>query len=73
LSVEKNFVVVYEQDLPLEVRIPADGIGGGMAGTTEPIHVRMLVLPRTNGELPPSRIKIELSSEVDIFFYYIAQ
>lgn len=60
--------VVYDRECPFELRLKELEDETPEIGTLEAIKVKLLVLEKDNGL---ESIKIELSSENDLFFYYM--
>jgi len=66
-SLNDGFKVVYDREIPLELRLQEVAHESQDAGTLENIRVRVLA----QGDAPrPSAIKIEFTSESDLFFNY---
>ena len=69
-SVEDGYVVRYEREVPIEIRsdIRSAAEGGHHTGILESIKVKMLV---KGNEESPSSMRLELTSEADLFFSYV--
>ena len=66
-SVADGYRVIYDREVPVECRTRS-GSEDARQGVLESIKVKMLML---GGEEAPSSIRIELSSEADLFFHYM--
>lgn len=67
-SLGEGHHVAYDREVPFELRIQESGTGPQEVGTLEAIKVKVLILgDNTN----PQHIKLELTSENDLFFQYI--
>lgn len=60
--------VVYDREVPFELRIQDATTGPHEVGTLEAIKIKVLILGDDNN---PQHIKLELSSENDLFFHYL--
>ena len=60
--------VIYDREVPFELRIQDIGSGPQEVGTLEAIKIKILVL---GDDSNPQHIKVELTSENDMFFHYI--
>ncbi|OMJ79380.1 hypothetical protein SteCoe_20627 [Stentor coeruleus] len=67
-SLGEGHHVSYDREVPFELRIQDTGSGPQEVGTLEAIKVKVLVLGEDSN---PRHIKIELTSENDIFFHYV--
>ncbi len=70
LSIEGGFRVIYERDVPLEMKITEAKIlemVGQDIGTKENIFFRILI---RGDEEEPLELKIEIMSENDYFFLF---
>mmetsp|Transcript_2976 Transcript_2976/g.4512 ORF Transcript_2976/g.4512 Transcript_2976/m.4512 type:complete len:221 (-) Transcript_2976:245-907(-) len=67
-SLGDGFHVIYDREVPMEIRHHYAGDDSISTGTLEAIKVKMLVLGNDEN---PSSIRLELSSESDLFFHYI--
>jgi hypothetical protein len=66
-SIADGYRIIYDREVPVEVR--TEGVDGlAENGTMEAIKVKMLML---GPEESPSSIRIEFSSEADLFFHYL--
>lgn len=64
-----GFRVVYERDVPVEVRLSVSYDNGGIKqGTLETIKMKMLLL---GSDENPAAVRLELSSEADLFFHFM--
>lgn len=79
-SLHEGYRIIYEREVPLEVRSPVsyDGdihsispsyIFSSRQNITEQIKVKLLIAGN-NHDIPQS-VKLELSSETDLFFHYM--
>mmetsp|Transcript_22701 Transcript_22701/g.20180 ORF Transcript_22701/g.20180 Transcript_22701/m.20180 type:complete len:230 (+) Transcript_22701:17-706(+) len=59
--------VIYDREVPFELRIQDSDTGPQEVGTLEAIKVKILVLGEDSN---PEQIRVELSSENDMFFHY---
>ena len=66
-SLAEGHVLVYEREVPFELRIQEGEGGPQEVGTLEAIKVKILILG-DEGQI--DRIKVELTSENDMFFHY---
>jgi hypothetical protein len=60
--------IVYDREVPFELRIQDAGTGPQEVGTLEAIKIKVMVLGEDNN---PQHVKVELTSENDLFFHYI--
>lgn len=60
--------VLYDREVPFELRIQDPSSGPQEVGTLESIRVKLLLLGE---DAAPQHIKVELTSENDLFFHYI--
>ncbi|KAG5183345.1 hypothetical protein JKP88DRAFT_181863 [Tribonema minus] len=67
-SVADGFRIVYDREVPFELRVQDGADGPQHVGTLEAIKVKVLVLG--DGALPQG-VRVELSSEADLFFHYM--
>ena len=66
-SLADGHKLIYEREVPFELRIQEGSTGPQEVGTLEAIKVKVLLL---GDSMSPEQIKIELSSENDMFFHY---
>jgi len=66
-SLTEGHKVVYEREVPFELRINSGGRNPEEVGSLESVKAKILVLGEENS---PENIRLELSSENDLFFYY---
>ena len=69
-SVEDGYIVRYEREVPVEIRSDSSSKsveGGQSGGVLESIRVKMLV---QGSEEAPTSMRLELTSEADLFFSY---
>lgn len=64
-SLSNGFRILYEREVPLEVR--NQNGDGRQGGTLELIKVKILTVGSDDA---PTAIRLEMSSEVDLFFHY---
>ena len=67
-SLAEGHRIIYDREVPFELRIQESGQAPQEVGTLEAIKVKVLTLGEDSN---PSHIKIELTSENDLFFYYV--
>lgn len=60
--------IVFDREVPLELRIQDSNSGPQEIGTLEAIRVKVLLL---GDDASPEHVKIELSSENDLFYNYL--
>lgn len=66
-SLTEGHRVTYDRECPFELRVQDADAGPQEVGTLEAIKCKILVL---GDETNPSHIRIELTSENDLFFHY---
>jgi Centriolar protein SAS N-terminal len=71
-SLSDGFHLVYDREVPIEIRQAEGGDnstqqGQSQQGVIESIKVKVLIVGADDS---PSSIRVELSSEADLFFYY---
>jgi hypothetical protein len=67
-SLADGHKVLYDREVPFELRIQDSKSGPQEVGTLEAIRVKVLQLGEDSN---PHHIKLELSSENDLFFHYL--
>ena len=67
-SVADGFRVIYDREVPFELRLQESAEARQEVGALEAIKVKILVLGE---DTSPSTLRIELSSENDLFFHYM--
>ena len=67
-SVSDGFRVIYDREVPFELRLQESAEARQEVGALEAIKVKILVLGE---DAAPSSLRIELSSENDLFFHYM--
>lgn len=67
-SLGEGHRLLYEREVPFELRIQEDSRNPQEVGTLESIKVKILILGE---ETNPHHIKVELTSENDLFFHYV--
>jgi hypothetical protein len=67
-SLQEGHRCIYDREVPFELRIQESGQTPQEVGTLEAIKVKVMILGEDSN---PQHIKVELSSENDLFFYYI--
>lgn len=67
-SLSEGHHVIYDREVPFELRIQDSGSGPQEVGTLEAVKIKLLVLGEDSN---PRHIKMELTSENDLFFHYI--
>uniref|UniRef100_A0A7S2UUP1 Spindle assembly abnormal protein 6 N-terminal domain-containing protein n=1 Tax=Fibrocapsa japonica TaxID=94617 RepID=A0A7S2UUP1_9STRA len=69
-SVVDGHRVIYDREVPFEVRLQDSAEAPQQVGTLEAIKVKVLLL---GDDANPESVRIELSSEADLFFHYYHQ
>lgn len=67
-SVQDGHRVIYDREVPFELRAHEFAEGPAESGSLEAIKVKILVL---GDEHSPVSLRVECTSESDLFFYYI--
>ena len=67
-SLSEGHHVSYDREVPFELRIQDPGTGPQEVGTLEAVKTKIMILGEDNS---PRHLKIELSSENDLFFHYV--
>ena len=67
-SVADGYAVIYDREVPFELRLQDSKDGPQEVGTLEAIKVKILILGEDGN---PNSLRIELSSENDLFFHYM--
>lgn len=67
-SLSEGHHIIYDREVPFELRIQDSGSGPQEVGTLEAVKVKLLVLGEDSN---PRHVKVELTSENDLFFHYI--
>jgi hypothetical protein len=67
-STHGGFKIVYHREVPLEMRLQTTDVAPAEAGTLEAIACKICVREGEDGR--PKQVKVELSSEGDLFFSY---
>ncbi|OMJ82989.1 hypothetical protein SteCoe_16202 [Stentor coeruleus] len=67
-SLSEGHHVIYDREVPYELRIQESGSGPQEVGTLEAVKVKLLILGEDSN---PRHIKMELTSENDMFFHYL--
>ena len=67
-SLGEGHHVIYDREVPFELRIQDSGSGPQEVGTLEAIKTKVLVMGEDSN---PRHIKVELTSENGLFFHYI--
>ena len=70
-SLEDGSACVFDREVPFEMRIQDPNSGPQEVGTLETIRVKILTTMSNQRNL--QRVKIELTSENDLFFNYVCQ
>ena len=60
--------LIFDREVPFELRIQDIGSGPQEVGTLEAIRVKVFIL---GDESAPQHVKVELVSESDLFFHYL--
>jgi hypothetical protein len=64
----EGFKIIFDREIPIELRLQDNNTGAQEAGTLESIKTKIMI----QGELQnPSVLKMELTSESDLFFNYV--
>ncbi|OEH78130.1 hypothetical protein cyc_05564 [Cyclospora cayetanensis] len=66
-SLADGHLILYEREVPCELRMQEGSKAPQDVGRLEPIRVKILILGE---ELNPQEVRIEASSENDLFFHY---
>ncbi|CAB1110475.1 unnamed protein product [Ectocarpus sp. CCAP 1310/34] len=66
-SIADGFRVIYDREVPFELRVQESADGPQQVGTLEAIKVKVLML---GDDAAPQSVRVELSSEADLFFHY---
>eukprot|EP00511_Aplanochytrium_stocchinoi_P004054 CAMPEP_0204837724 /NCGR_PEP_ID=MMETSP1346-20131115/28788_1 /ASSEMBLY_ACC=CAM_ASM_000771 /TAXON_ID=215587 /ORGANISM="Aplanochytrium stocchinoi, Strain GSBS06" /LENGTH=240 /DNA_ID=CAMNT_0051973353 /DNA_START=108 /DNA_END=830 /DNA_ORIENTATION=+ len=66
-SLSDGYRIIYDRECPVELRFQETAESPQEVGTLEAIKVKMLV---TGKDSSPESVKIELSSECDLFFHF---
>lgn len=66
-SLADGFHIIYDREVPMEIRHHYTGDESISTGTLEAIKVKMLILGQDDS---PRSIRLELSSENDLFFHF---
>ena len=74
-SLQDGYKLIYDRDVPFELRIQNENEAPQEVGTLEAIRVKILqlVLFIQSEDKSVNSIKIEITSESDLFFHYIHQ
>lgn len=67
-STQGGFKVIFAREVPLEIRFQTSDVAPADAGTLEAILCKVCVREGEGGR--PLQVKVELSSEGDLFFHY---
>jgi len=67
-SIQGGWRICYDRECPLELRYQERASSAQEVGTLEAIKVKLLLLGPENA---PEALKIELSSETDLFFHFV--
>lgn len=67
-SIADGFRVIYDREVPFELRVQEGPDAPQQVGTLEAIKVKVLVL---GDDSAPQGVRVELSSEADLFFHYM--
>lgn len=67
-STQGGFRVTYAREVPLEMRMQTSEVAPAEAGTLEAIMCKIAVREGEDGRA--KQVKIEMSSEADMFFHY---
>ena len=65
-SLSEGHRLIYDREVPFELRLE-DSNGPQEVGSLEGIRVKLLIIGE---ESNPNQIRIEISSESDLFFHY---
>ncbi|CAM9335090.1 unnamed protein product [Heterosigma akashiwo] len=69
-SIEDGHRIIYDREVPFELRVQDSADGPQQVGTLEAIKVKILILGE---DAAPSSVRVECSSEADLFFHYTHQ
>eukprot|EP00953_Heterococcus_sp_UTEX-ZZ885_P038594 19807-Heterococcus_DN1.PRE.4 len=67
-SIADDYRVLYDREVPFELRVQEGTDGPQQVGTLEAIKVKVLV---QGEDAQPQGVRVELSSEADLFFHYM--
>lgn len=67
-STQGGFRITYAREVPLEMRMQTSEVAPAEAGTLEAIMCKIAVREGEDGRA--KQVKIEMSSEADMFFHY---
>ena len=67
-SSQGGFRVLFAREVPLEMRLQTSDVAPAEAGSLEAVLCKVAV--REVGDGRPAAVKVELSSEGDLFFHY---
>lgn len=67
-SLSDGHRVIYDREVPFELRIQDSTTGPHEVGTLEAIKIKVLLL---GDDSNPHHVKLEMSSENDMFFHYL--
>lgn len=67
-STHGGYKTIFFRDVPLELRLQTTDAAPAEAGTLEAISCKVLIKEGEDGR--PRAVKVELSSEGDLFFHY---
>jgi hypothetical protein len=70
-SLAEGHGVLYDREAPFELRIQDPNSGPQEVGTLEAIRVKVLVMNDENNHI--NNVRVELTSENDLFFHYTHQ
>jgi len=68
-SLADGFKIAYDKEIPLELRLQDETVNQEEVGTLENIRARVLVQGEAQA---PTCIKVEFTSEEDLFFNYVS-
>ncbi|CAM9161519.1 unnamed protein product [Pylaiella littoralis] len=66
-SIADGFRIIYDREVPFELRVQESADGPQQVGTLEAIKVKVLML---GDDTAPRSVRVELSSEADLFYHY---
>jgi len=67
-STHGGFKIIYHREVPIEMRLQTTDVAPAEAGTLEAIACKVCVREGDDGR--PKHVRVELSSEGDLFFHY---
>eukprot|EP00638_Chattonella_subsalsa_P005567 CAMPEP_0117755376 /NCGR_PEP_ID=MMETSP0947-20121206/13413_1 /TAXON_ID=44440 /ORGANISM="Chattonella subsalsa, Strain CCMP2191" /LENGTH=227 /DNA_ID=CAMNT_0005574695 /DNA_START=237 /DNA_END=920 /DNA_ORIENTATION=- len=69
-SIADGHRIIYDREVPFELRVQESSDGPQQVGTLEAIKVKILLMGEDDS---PASVRVEVSSEADLFFHYTHQ